>query len=87
MFKKTINKSMILKKIPNTTISRCYSKCWLHEQQCVAVGFLLGEINNKNVKSLKCYLINNHHDENDVGEVIQLDVIVSDYCSFKSIYV
>ena len=76
---KNDDKSSILKEVEDTSITKCYMQCWIENQQCKAVGFLLTEI-NKNRDTLKCYMIG-ENEEDYVGNLL-LDVLVG-YTKFS----
>ena len=80
MFKRDVSKSNILKEISNTTISRCYKECWLNENDCVAVGFPLDEVNNKHINSLHCYMLTTVNSIESETDILTLDVMV---CNVK----
>lgn len=57
IYESSVKLSNILNLLQVSSISSCYFKCWDEEVQCIAVGFLLGQISNKNIVQLDCYMI------------------------------
>ena len=82
MNKQVVQKSSVILEMDDQTIFSCYSICWQVYKNCVAVGFLLTEI-NQNKELLKCYMIGERYeplpDDFRHGE-IELDVLVSFPC-------